>query len=198
VARSAVEGFAPAAEAAGSSWALGILARCRAQLAADAPGAEDEYLRSVELLRTTPVTLALARSHLVYGEWLRRRRRRSDARVQLRAALDSFERLRIESFAARARAELAATGEHARSRAAGSCIQLTPQELQIAQMAADGATNRAIAAQLFLSAATVGYQLASIYRKLGISRRAGLLLALLDAGLVAEPGSLKPGSLKRR
>jgi DNA-binding CsgD family transcriptional regulator len=196
VARSAVDGFAPAAEAAGSSWALGILARCRALLAADAAGAEDEYLRSVELLRTTPVTLALARSHLVYGEWLRRRRRRGDARVQLRAALDSFERLRIEGFAARTRAELAATGEHARSRTSGTGVRLTPQELQIAWMAAGGATNRAIAARLFLSAATVGYHLASIYRKLGISRRAGLLLALLDAGLVAEPGSLKPGSLK--
>jgi len=89
VARSAVAEFAPAAEAAGSAWALGILARCRALLAAGAAEAEDEYLRSVELLRTTPVTLALARSHLVYGEWLRRRRRRRDARVHLRAALDS-------------------------------------------------------------------------------------------------------------
>jgi DNA-binding NarL/FixJ family response regulator len=109
--------------------------------------------------------------------------------VQLRAALDSFERLRIEGFAARARAELAATGEHASSRADRTTIQLTPQELQIARMAAGGATNRAIAAQLFLSAATVGYHLASIYRKLGIGRRAGLALALLDTGLVAEPGS---------
>jgi DNA-binding CsgD family transcriptional regulator len=187
VARSAVAEFAPAAEAAGSPWALGILARCRALLAADAVEAENDYLRSVELLRTTPVTLSLARSHLVYGEWLRRRRRRSDARGQLRAALESFERLRIDSFASRTRAELAATGEHARRRTAGVGPQLTPQELQIARIAAGGATNRAIAAQLFLSAATVNYHLCSIYRKLGISRRAGLALALLDAALATEP-----------
>ena len=173
VARSAVAEFAPAAEAAGSSWALGILARCRALLAADAAGAEDEYLRSVELLRTTPATLALARSHLVYGEWLRRRRRWPDARVHLRAALDSFERLRIEGFAARTRAELAATGDHAGSRAAGSSVQLTPQEL------------------LFLSAATVNFHLCNVYRKPGIGRRAGVTLALLDASPVAEPGSLQ-------
>jgi DNA-binding CsgD family transcriptional regulator len=183
VARSALAEFAPAAEAAGSSWAQGILARCRALLAADAAEAEDDYLRSVELLRTTPVTLALARSHLVYGEWLRRQRRRRDARVHLRAALESFERLRIDGFAARTRAELAATGEHSRSRTTGTSVQLTPQELQIARMAAGGATNRAIAAQLFLSAATVNYHLCSVYRKLGISRRAGLALALVDAGM---------------
>ena len=152
-------------------------------LAADAAEAEDDYLRSVELLRTTPVTLALARSHLVYGEWLRRQRRRRDARVHLRAALESFERLRIDGFAARTRAELAATGEHSRSRTTGTSIQLTPQELQIARMAAGGATNRAIAAQLFLSAATVNYHLCSVYRKLGIGRRAGLALALVDAGM---------------
>ncbi len=187
VARSAVAEFAPAAEAAGSPWALGILARCRGLLAADAAEAENDYLRSVELLRTTPVTLGLARSRLVYGEWLRRRRRRSDARGQLRAALESFERLGIDGFAARTRAELAATGEHARRRTADVGAQLTPQELQIARIAAGGATNRAIAAQLFLSAATVNYHLCSIYRKLGISRRAGLALALLDAGLVTGP-----------
>jgi DNA-binding CsgD family transcriptional regulator len=191
VARSAVAEFAPAAEAAGSSWALGILARCRALLAADAAEAENEYLRSVELLHTTPITLALARSHLVYGEWLRRRRRRRDARVHLRAALDSFEQLRLEGFAARTRAELAATGDHAGSRAAETSVQLTPQELQIARMAAGGATNRAIAAQLFLSAATVNFHLCNVYRKFGIGRRVGLTLALLDAGLVAEPGSLQ-------
>jgi hypothetical protein len=86
-ARSALAEFAPAAEAAGSPWALGILARCQALLAADAAEAEDHYRRSVDLLRTTSVTLALARSHLVYGEWLRRQRRRRDARVHLRAAL---------------------------------------------------------------------------------------------------------------
>jgi DNA-binding CsgD family transcriptional regulator len=189
VARSAVAEFAPGAEAAGSSWALGILARCRAVLAAEAAEAEDEYLRSIELLRTTPVTLALARSHLVYGEWLRRRRRRRDARVHLRAALESLERLRIEGFAARARAELAATGENASSRADRTKIHLTPQELQIARMAAGGGTNRAIAAQLFLSAATVNFHLCNVYRKLGISRRAGLALALLDAGLATDPRS---------
>jgi DNA-binding CsgD family transcriptional regulator len=186
-ARSALAEFAPAAKAAGSPWALGILARCQALLAADAAEAEDHYRRSVDLLRTTSITLALARSHLVYGEWLRRQRRRRDARVHLRAALESFERFRIEGFAARTRAELAATGEHASSRTAGTSVQLTPQELQITRMAAGGATNRAIAAQLFLSAATINYHLGSVYRKLGISRRAGLALALRNAGLAADP-----------
>ncbi len=163
----------------------GILARCagpaRRRRFAEA---EDDYLhRSVELAAAPPpITLALARSHLVYGEWLRRQRRRRDARVHLRAALESFERLRIDGFAARTRAELAATGEHARGRTAGTSVQLTPQELQIARIAAGGATNRAIAAQLFLSAATINYHLCSVYRKLGISRRAGLALARSTPG----------------
>ena len=186
IARAALDEFAPAAEAAASPWALGILARCRALLAAGAAAAEGEYLRSVELLRSTPITLALARSHLVYGEWLRRRRRRREARMQLRAALEIFERLRIDGFAARTRTELAATGEHTQSGAVGVRFQLTPQELQIARMAADGATNRDIASQLFLSAATIDYHLGNVYRKLGIKRRASLALALVQANLMVE------------
>jgi DNA-binding CsgD family transcriptional regulator len=187
VAQSAYDEFVRAAKAAASPWALGLLGRCRALLVADAPEAEDDYQRSIELLGTTPITLALARSQLVYGEWLRRRRRRRDAGVQLRAALSRFEQLGINAFAARARTELTAIGEHHRRLVVGSSIQLTPQELHIARMAAGGATNLTIASQLFLSGATVSYHLSSVFRKLGITRRAGLAHALLNAGLTAEP-----------
>lgn len=116
---------------------------------------------------------------------MRRQRRRRDARGQLRAALESFERMRAHGFADRARAELAATGEHAEGRSDPAEVRLTPQELQVAQLAAGGAANRDIATRLFLSAATVDYHLRSVYRKLGISRRVLLAQALSDAGLAA-------------
>jgi DNA-binding CsgD family transcriptional regulator len=185
IGREALDGFAPLAAAAGTSWALGVLARCQALLAGDDTAAEDSYRRSVNCLQRTPVDLALARTQLVYGEWLRRQRRRRDARDQLRAALESFEQMRAGGFAARARAELAATGEHAQPRFDPARPQLTPQELQIALLAADGAGNREIASKLFLSTATVGYHLRSVFRKLGVSRRVLLAQALSDAGLAA-------------
>jgi DNA-binding CsgD family transcriptional regulator len=183
VARAALDDFAPLAAAAGTPWALGVLARCRALLAGDDPAAGDGYQQSVDYLQRTPVDLALARSRLVYGEWLRRQRRRRDARDQIRAALEGFERMRTHGFADRARAELAATGEQAQKRSGAAGPQLTPQELQIAQLAAGGAANRDIATRLFLSAATVDYHLRSVYRKLGVSRRVLLAQALNDAGL---------------
>jgi DNA-binding CsgD family transcriptional regulator len=185
IARAALDDFAPLAAAAGTPWALGVLARCRALVAGDDPAAGDDYQQSVDNLQRTPVDLALARSRLVYGEWLRRQRRRRDARDQLRAALESFERMRAGGFAERARAELAATGEHAQTRSDPVGLQLTPQELQIAQLAAGGAANRDIATRLFLSAATIDYHLRSVYRKLGVSRRVLLAQALSDAGLAA-------------
>jgi DNA-binding CsgD family transcriptional regulator len=154
-------------------------------VAGDDPAAGDDYQQSVDYLQRTPVDLALARSRLVYGEWLRRQRRRRDARGQLRGALESFERMRVRGFAGRARAELAATGEQAQTRSDSVGLRLTPQELQIAQLAATGAANREIATRLFLSAATVDYHLRSVYRKLGVSRRVLLAQALSDAGLAA-------------
>jgi DNA-binding CsgD family transcriptional regulator len=185
IARAALDDFSPLAAAAGTPWALGMLARCRALVAGDDPAADMAYEQSVDYLQRTPVDLALARSRLVYGEWLRRQRRRRDARAQLRAALESFERMRARGFASRARAELAATGEQAQARSDSSGLQLTPQELQIAQLAAIGAANREIATRLFLSAATVDYHLRSVYRKLGVSRRVLLAQALSNAGLAA-------------
>ena len=183
IARAALDDFSPLAAAAGTPWALGVLARCQALLAGDEPAAEDGYQQSVDYLKRTPVALAVARSRLVYGEWLRRQRRRRDAREQLRAAMEGFERMRAHGFADRARAELAATGEHTQSSADQVRPQLTPQELQIAQLAASGSTNRDIATRLFLSAATVEYHLRSVYRKLGVTRRVRLAKALVEAGL---------------
>ena len=183
VGQAALDHFAPLAAAGGTPWAFGLMARCRALLAGDDPRADTDYQQSITYLQDTPVVLALARSRLVYGEWLRRQRRRRDARDQLRTALESFERMGASSFAARARAELAATGEHARQRSAENGPQLTPQENQIARLAAGGVTNRDIATRLFLSTATVDYHLRSVYRKLGVTRRASLRRALLAVGL---------------
>jgi DNA-binding CsgD family transcriptional regulator len=182
-AQAALDDFAPLAAAGGTPWALGVIARCRALLAGDDPGADDDYQQSIGYLQGTPVVLSLARSRLVYGEWLRRQRRRRDARDQLRTALESFERIGARGFAGRARAELAATGEHATERTEQNGPQLTPQETQIARLAAAGAINRDIATQLFLSTATVDYHLRKVYRKLDVTRRASLPRALLDAGV---------------
>jgi DNA-binding CsgD family transcriptional regulator len=183
IAQAALAGFAPLAAASGTPWALGVTARCRALLAGDEPGADDNYRQSIEYLQGTPVALPLARSRLAYGEWLRRQRRRRDARDQLRTALESFERMGAHGFAGRTRGELAATGEHAMERAGPNGPQLTPQETQIARLAAAGVTNRDIATQLFLSAATVDYHLRKVYRKLDVTRRASLHRALLAADL---------------
>jgi DNA-binding CsgD family transcriptional regulator len=183
VGQAAFDDFAPLAVAGGTPWALGVMARCRALLAGDDTRADDDYQQSVDYFLETPVVLALARSRLLYGEWLRRQRRRRDARDQLRMALENFERMGARSFAGRARSELAATGEHVMERAEQAGSQLTPQESQIARLAAEGVANRDIATRLFLSAATVDYHLRTVYRKLGVTRRASLTNALLNAGL---------------
>src|SRR6266849_6134225 len=114
----------------------------------------------------------------VYGEWLRRQRRRRDARDQLRAAVEMFGSMGMEAFAGRARAELRATGERARPRGPGAPEVLTPQEAQIARMVAGHLTNREIAARLFISASTVEYHLRKIFRKLGLTSRAQLARTL--------------------
>ncbi len=179
LARGAVEEFEPVAEASGTPWALGLLERCKA-LVADS-GAEDHYLLSIGQLERTQLRYPLARTRLVYGEWLRRERRRLDARKQLRAALEAFEHMGARGFAERTSAELAATGEHARRRTDDAQRRLTPQEHQIAQLAAAGATNRDIASKLFLSAATVEYHLRKVYRELNVTSRVGLIPALPEA-----------------
>ena len=165
------------ATAAGTPWALGVLARGAALLAED-EDAERLYVESVDHLSRTSMATELARSHLVYGEWLRRRKRRTDARDQLRVAHDMFDAMGARTFAERARIELHATGEHARARGVPAAPTLTPQEAQVAMLAAAGATNGEIASRLFITASTVEYHLNKIFRKLAITSRRQLTGAL--------------------
>jgi DNA-binding CsgD family transcriptional regulator len=164
--------------ACGTDWALGIEARCRALLSED-DTAEALYYESIERLAGTRLHADCARSHLLYGEWLRRRRRRIDARDQLRTAHDMLETMGMEAFAERARRELQATGETARKRTIHPADQmLTAQEGQIARMARDGLSNPDIAARLFISVRTVQYHLSKVFTKLGIESRGHLGHAL--------------------
>jgi len=169
--------LAERALAAGTPLALGLLARSRALLAddADAEGLYEEAVKHLEQCRSAP---ELARAHLVYGEWLRRRRRRRDARRQLRTAHETFTSMGAGAFAERARIELLATGERARQRTAETESELTPQEAQIARLVSQGESNRDIAAQLFLSPSTVDYHLRKVFRKLGVTSRTQLARAL--------------------
>ena len=178
--RAAGQALARLAERApvsGTPWALGLHARCRALLTDDG-GAEELYREAVDRLGRTLVVTELARSHLLYGEWLRRRRRRIDARVQLRTAHEMFVAMGAAGFAERARTELLATGEHARKRDPRTENDLTAQENRIAGLAASGSTNAEIATRLFITASTVEYHLNKIFRKLGITSRRQLLLTL--------------------
>jgi DNA-binding CsgD family transcriptional regulator len=156
-----------------SGWASGIGARVNALLS-DGDVADRLYRDSIAYLSGTRARLELARAHLLYGEWLRRERRRRDARERLRAALESFTSLGAEAFASRAERELLATGERARKRTVETRDQLTPQEAQIGRLVADGRTNREIAAQLFISPSTVEYHLRKAFRKLGVKSRTQL------------------------
>ena len=123
-----------------------------------------------------------ARTALLYGEHLRRRRRRTQARTHLRSAHETFARLGAAPWADKARAELEATGETARKRDVNTADTLTPQELQIARFVAQGATNRAIAARLFLSPRTVDYHLHKVFTKLGLTSRAELMRMMIEDG----------------
>ena len=165
-----------------TDWALGIEARVQALLG-HGEAADSMYRESIGRLSRTRLRAELARSHLLYGEWLRRERRRVDAREQLRTALGMLEAMGIEAFAERARRELLATGETARKRTAQTSDQLTAQEAQVAQLAREGLSNTDIGTRLFISPKTVEYHLSKIFTKLGINSR--IQLAHVHLG---EPG----------
>jgi DNA-binding CsgD family transcriptional regulator len=167
-------------------WALGVEARVRALLGGG-DVADSWYRESIDRLRRTGLRAELARSHLLYGEWLRRERRRGDAREQLRTAHDLLDAMGIQAFAERARRELAATGETARKRTVETSTELTAQETQIARLARDGLSNPEIGARLFLSARTVQYHLGKVFAKLGITAR-----SQLDRALPGDPDTTGP------
>ena len=174
--------------AGGTDFGLGVEARSRALLSAGET-AENLYREAIERLGRTRLRPELARAHLLYGEWLGRENRRTDAREQLRTAHDMLAAMGAEAFAERARYELLATGEIVRQRTAEPVSTLTAQEAHIARLAADGHTNPEIAAQLFLSARTVEWHLRKIFTKLGIGSRRELRKAL-----PAVPEGRTPGS----
>ncbi|GAA4103997.1 helix-turn-helix transcriptional regulator [Nonomuraea soli] len=160
-------------EASGQAWAQAVVHRCRA-LMAPRDSAEELYASALELHERGGRPFERARTQLVYGEWLRRARRRADAGTQLRAAAGGFAALGAAPWAERARAELAAAGGAAAEGETRTAAALTPQELQVVRLAAAGATNRQIGAQLFLSPRTVGFHLYKAYPKLGVSSRGEL------------------------
>jgi DNA-binding CsgD family transcriptional regulator len=155
---------------AGTDWALGSLARSRALLAS-AADADLLYREAIERLERSQIAVHLARTHLIYGEWLRREGRRLDARDQLRLAHEMLDEMGVEAFAERARRELLATGATARERTVTTQVDLTPQEAQIARMAAAGQTNPEIGSELFISPRTVEYHLSKVFSKLGLTTR---------------------------
>jgi DNA-binding CsgD family transcriptional regulator len=165
--------------ASSTDWALGIEARSRALLSEN-EAAERRYREAIDRLGRTRVRVELARAHLLYGEWLRRERRRRDAREQLRTAHELFASMGMEAFAERAARELLATGERARKRTVETSGQLTAQETQIARLARDGLANSEIGVRLFISPRTVEYHLHKVFTKLDISSRNQLDPALFS------------------
>jgi DNA-binding CsgD family transcriptional regulator len=178
-ATDALECLIERAAASGTPWSLGLLARCRA-LVTDGSGAAVLYEEGLSRLGQTSLRTEVARTHLVYGEWLRRQKRRTEARDQLRRAYEMFDTMGARPFAERARVELLATGERARARSVETTHDLTSREMQVARLAAQRATSREIAGQLFISANTVDYHLRKVFQKLGVTSRRDLTGVLLE------------------
>jgi DNA-binding CsgD family transcriptional regulator/Flp pilus assembly protein TadD len=170
---AALDRLATRATAAAGRFGLGGLARGRA-LVGDDNAAEDYYRQSIELFDDDNSATELARSHLLFGEWLRRQRRRRDARSELKSSYDIFAHIGANGFAERTRIELLATGEKIRKHVGERATHLTPQESQIAGLVAEGDTNREVAAKLFISPATVDYHLRKVFQKLGVCSRTQL------------------------
>ena len=166
--------------AAGTDWGSGVAARSRALLCGGGE-AERLYREAIERLGRTRLRPELARAHLLYGEWLRRERRRLDARAQLRAAHQMFGAIGMEAFEERARRELVATGETVRKRTVETSNNLTPHETQIARLAYEGLSNPEIGARLFISPRTVEWHLHKVFDKLGINSRTQLARVLAPA-----------------
>jgi len=179
--------FSAAASAKGLPWPLARAARCQGLLAGEADLA-DHFEQALRWHAETPDAFELGRTHLAYGERLRRSRNRTLAREQLRGAVELFERLGARPWAERARVELAATGETLRRRDPTTIDELTPQELRIAFELAAGRTIRETAAALFLSPKTIDYHLRHVYQKLDIHSREELARALSDQTSGPAPG----------
>jgi DNA-binding CsgD family transcriptional regulator len=191
-ASGALQRLSGIARSCGTDWALGAEARSRA-LVSDGRAAETLYREAIDRFGRAGLRVDLARARLVYGEWLRRQRRRRDARDQLGAAYQIFDSIGAAAFAERARIELRATGGHAQQRTVETPDTLTAQEALIARLAGDGASNPEIAAQLFLSPATVAYHLRKVFTKLGISSRSQLAAALPARHGAAPPRVVPQG-----
>jgi DNA-binding CsgD family transcriptional regulator len=186
VAGDAFERLSETTGATGTDWALGVESRSRALLGTG--DTDEHYRQAIDHLGRTRVKVELARTHLLYGEWLRREGRRIDARRHLRAALDQFTSMGAEGFGERARRELAATGETVRTRVPDSRDGLTAQETEIARLAVLGRTNQEIGAQLFISPRTVEWHLRKVFVKLGVASRKELHDALPAELRVSVPG----------
>jgi DNA-binding CsgD family transcriptional regulator len=186
LAADATQRLAEYTEAGGTDFGLGIQARSRA-LVSKPPAAEGLYREAIDRLGRTQLRPELARAHLLYGEWLRRENRRTDARAQLRAAYGILDAIGMEAFAERARRELLATGETIRKRTVPYPSALTAQEAYIARLAREGRTNPEIGAQLFISVRTVEWHLRKVFTKLGIGSRRELRTALALLGQDSEP-----------
>jgi DNA-binding CsgD family transcriptional regulator len=183
-ATGSLEWLASNARASGSDWGLGIEARSRALLS-DGAAADSLYREAIDRLGRTRLRVDLARAHLLYGEWLRRERRRLDAREQLRTAFEMFIAMRIEAFGGRAERELLATGGRVRKRGVETREELTVQESQVARLARAGLSNAEIGARLFISQHTVAYHLRKVFAKLGVTSR-NQLSGALPGGASAE------------
>jgi DNA-binding CsgD family transcriptional regulator/tetratricopeptide (TPR) repeat protein len=178
LATATVDRLAARTRASGTDYALGIEARSRALVTDDAVAADTLYREAITRLAHTRMKTYFARAHLIYGEWLRRQRRVTVARAELRTANEMFIAMGAEGFADRAARELHATGEHVRARRPETSWNLTGQEARVAELAGEGAYNPEIAAQLYISPRTVEYHLHKVFAKLGINSRHQLADAL--------------------